>query len=562
MASSSRLMSEVQFQCSICLDVFTEPVSTPCEHNFCKVCISGYWDTTDLCQCPLCKHKFNRRLQLKTNTTLRDVADYFKRKRAGDLDESLPSLREMVCDVCTGKRCKALKSCLECQTSFCETHLQPHQRVTGLKRHKLIDPVENLEDRMCKKHDRLLELFCRTDQMCVCQFCIETDHKNHHTVPLEEECGERKVQLWKTKQQIRQMIREQLENVQNVKHSVELSKRDTQCEMADSLQVFSDLIDSIEERKAEFIEEVEKKQKAAENRAEGFIKELEQEITDLRRRHTELEQLSHTEDHLHLLQTFPSLCTPPNIKDWSEISVYSETCVGNVGRVLINSLSRLETIVGFFSERCTKAVAHFHDINLKKMQQYAVNVILDPDTAYERVVVSKDRKRVRKGVRRMNLPDNPGRFLWSHSVLGKRGYSSGKFYYEVQVKGRVSWKLGVARESIERTGLCSLSPKNGFWTVELRKGDRCRANNSPSLTLFIEKPQKVGVFVDFEGGRISFYNVEATSHIYSFIGCNFTEKLYPYLNLGGFDFGVQTSAPLVITPINHLHRLNQSPIRP
>ncbi|XP_045557882.1 E3 ubiquitin-protein ligase TRIM41-like [Salmo salar] len=412
MASSSRLLSEVQFQCSICLDVFTEPVSTPCGHNFCEACISGYWDTTDLCQCPLCKHKFNRRLQLKTNTTLRDVAVYFKRKRARDLDESLPSLGEMVCDVCTGKRCKALKSCLECQTSFCETHLQPHQRVTGLKRHKLIDLVENLEDRMCKKHDRLLELFCRTDQTCVCQFCIETDHKNHHTVPLEEECGERKVQLGKTERQIRQMIREQLEKVQEIKHSVELSKRDAQSEMADSLQVVSDLMDSIEERKAEFIEEVEKMQKAAENRAEGFIKELEQEITDLRRRHTELEQHSHTEDHLHILQSFPSLCTPPNTKDWSEISVHCELCVGN------------------------------------NMQQYAVDVTLDPDTAYERVVVSKDKKLVRKGGRRRNLPDNPGRFLWSYSVLGKRGYSSGKFYYEVQVEGRISWKLGVARESL------------------------------------------------------------------------------------------------------------------
>ncbi|CDQ82458.1 unnamed protein product [Oncorhynchus mykiss] len=322
MASSSRLLSEEQFQCSICLDVFTEPVSTPCGHNFCKVCISGYWDTTDLCQCPMCKRTFYTRPELKTNTAFRD-------------------------------------------------------RVTGLKRHKLIDPVENMEDRMCKKHDRQLELFCRTDQTCVCQFCTEADHKTHHTVPLEKEFGERKAQLVKTEQHVWQMIQVRLEKVQKIKHSVEFSKKDTQRVMADSLQVFTDLMDSIEKSKKELIEEVEEKQKAAENQAEGFIEELEQEITDLHRRHTELEQLSHTEDHLHLLQIFPSLYTTPNIKDWSEISVYSETCVGNLRSVL-------------------------------RSFQYAVDVTLDPDTAYDRVVQSKDKKQLRKG--RKNLPDNTDRF--------------------------------------------------------------------------------------------------------------------------------------------------------
>ncbi|XP_029484791.1 E3 ubiquitin/ISG15 ligase TRIM25-like [Oncorhynchus nerka] len=409
MASSSRLLSEEQFQCSICLDVFTEPVSTPCGHNFCKVCISGYWDTTDLCQCPMCKRTFYTRPELNINTAFRDVVDYVNRIRVKNREKSPAEAGEVVCDICTRMKLKALKSCLECQTSFCETHLQPHQRVAGLKRHKLIDPVENMEDRMCKKHDRLLELFCRTDQTCVCQFCTEADHKTHHTVPLEKEFGERKAQLVKTEQHVWQMIQERLEKVQKIKHSVEFSKIDTQRVMADSLQVFTDLMDSIEKSKKELIEEVEEKQKAAENQAEGFIKELEQEINDLRRRHTELEQLSHTEDHLHLLQIFPSLYTTPNIKDWSEISVYSETCVGNLRSVLRSFVSELEkTVRRAFSEKFNNAMEDFHDINLKKLQQYAVDVILDPDTAYDRVVQSKDKKQLRKG--RKNLPDNTDRF--------------------------------------------------------------------------------------------------------------------------------------------------------
>jgi tripartite motif-containing protein 39 len=73
---------------------------------------------------------------------------------------------------------KALKSCLVCLTSYREIHLEPHQRVAMLKVHKLIDPVENLEDRMFKKHERLLKMFCKTDQTCVSQFYIETEIKS------------------------------------------------------------------------------------------------------------------------------------------------------------------------------------------------------------------------------------------------------------------------------------------------------------------------------------------------------------------------------------------------
>uniref|UniRef100_A0A4W5N9Y5 Uncharacterized protein n=1 Tax=Hucho hucho TaxID=62062 RepID=A0A4W5N9Y5_9TELE len=235
-----QIIIEDQFQCSIYLDMFTEPVSTPCAHNFCKVCISRCWDTTDLCQCPMCKHKYFPRPELLVNTFISEMAAQFRRsvqvEALGSPNQSLTESGEVACDVCTGTKLKALKSCLECLTSFCEIHLQPHQRVAGMKRHKLIDPVENLEDRLCKKHDRLLELFCRTDQTCVCQFCTETDHKTHHIVPLEEEFGERKAQLGKTEAQVQQMIQERLQKVQKIKHSVEFRKRDTEREITGSVQ--------------------------------------------------------------------------------------------------------------------------------------------------------------------------------------------------------------------------------------------------------------------------------------------------------------------------------------
>ncbi|XP_029597735.1 E3 ubiquitin-protein ligase TRIM39 isoform X1 [Salmo trutta] len=543
MASSSSLLSEEQFLCSICLDVFTEPVSIPCGHNFCKACISGYWDTSDLCQCPMCKEKFYRRPELRINTFISEMAAQFRQtvevKTTSSPHQCPDIIVELSCDICTGMKLKALKSFLVCLTSYCETHLEPHQRVPALKRHKLINPVENLEDRMCKKHERLLELFCRTDQTCVCQFCTESDHKTHDAVPLEEECGERKAKLGKTEAEEQQMIQERLQKVQEIKHSVDLSKREAEREISDSVQVFTDLVRSIERSQAELIEVIEEKQKAAERQAEGIIKELEQEITELQRRSTELEQLSHTEDHLHLLQSCPSLCTPPPTKDWSEISVYSDMCVGTVRR----AVSQLE-------ETLNKEMEKLPEVKLKRIQQYAVDVTLDPGTAHPYLILSEDGKQVRDGDTEQDLPDKPVRFSTCPCILGKEGFSSGRFYYEVTVKGKTDWALGVARESITRKGKITLSPEDGYWTVWLRNGEQYTALSSTMVLLHLrEKPQKVGVFVDYEEGQVSFYDVEARSHIYSFTGCTFTEKVYPYFYPGNNDGG-ENSTPLTISPVN------------
>ncbi|XP_044042914.1 E3 ubiquitin/ISG15 ligase TRIM25-like [Siniperca chuatsi] len=167
MATAGIFLSEDQFLCSICLDVFTDPVTIPCGHNFCKNCITEHWNVNVQCQCPMCKELFDRRAELRVNTFISEMAAQFRQsaiKKGGNFSkQQCSNPEEVLCDVCTGTKLKALKSCLVCLTSFCKIHLERHQRITGLKRHKLIDPVENLEGRMCKKHERPLELFCKTD---------------------------------------------------------------------------------------------------------------------------------------------------------------------------------------------------------------------------------------------------------------------------------------------------------------------------------------------------------------------------------------------------------------
>ncbi|KAL0961590.1 hypothetical protein UPYG_G00354740 [Umbra pygmaea] len=545
MASSSSVLSEEQFLCSICLDVFTEPVSIQCGHNFCKACIRTYWDSNDLCQCPMCKEIFDKRPDLFINTFISEMADHF-RKSAQVEDTSSPDecssiLIDVFCDICTGTKLKALKSCLVCLTSYCETHLEPHHIAPVLKKHKLIDPVENLEDRMCKKHNRLLELFCRTDQMCVCVFCLKSDHMTHETVPLEEEYVEKISILEKTEAEVQQMIQHRLQKVQEIKHSVELSRKDAERQISDSVEVFTALVRSIERCQAELLEVIEEKQRAAERQAEGLIKELEQEVTELKKRCCDLEKLSHTEDHLYLLKSITSLCTPPLTKDWSEISVPSDLCVQGTVRRAVSQLE--ETVVREVTRLC--------DAELKRLHQYEVDVTLDPDTAHPNLILSKDGKQVRCGDIKQNVPDIPERFDYVVNVVGKEGFSSGRFYYEVMVKEKTKWDIGVARESVKRKGAITLSPDDGYWSVCLSNGDEYEALDCSSVPLSLrQKPQKVGVFVDYEEGLVSFYDVEARSHIYSFTGCSFTDKIYPFFSPCLNDSG-ENSTPLIISPVNH-----------
>ncbi|XP_073715761.1 E3 ubiquitin-protein ligase TRIM39-like [Misgurnus anguillicaudatus] len=533
-----------ELQCCVCLDVFNDPVSTPCGHNFCRICLKQCWDNSQIYSCPYCKETFSKRPELKINTTLREVTLIFKEKSSQVKSEKINLRRsEVLCDVCDKRNLKALKSCLTCQTSYCQTHLDLHEKVT-LKKHKLLDPVENIKDYICEKHERPLELFCRDDQTCVCVFCTDGDHKNHNTVPLEEESKEKKTQLMKTQTDIQQMIQKRIKKIQDIKHSAELRKRSREQEKAASVELFSDLIRSIERCQTELLEMMEEEQKAEEKQDEDLIKDLEQEITELKMRDSELlEKITHSEDHLHLIQIYyfikidpSSLYGAPDMKNWSEISMKISMSVETLRR----ALTKLQETL---NEKLSQTV-------LMKMQQYAVDVTLDPDTAHPNLILSKDRKQVRYGDIRHKLPDNPERFDYCVSVMGKKGFTSGRFYFEVQVKDKTDWALGVARESINRKGKITAFPQNGFWAVCLRN-EKYWAWADPPVSLCLKvKPQKVGVFVDYEEGLVCFYDVESRSHIYSFTAQTFTEKLFPYFCPYLNDNG-KNSAPLIISPVHY-----------
>ncbi|XP_053485795.1 E3 ubiquitin-protein ligase TRIM39-like [Ictalurus furcatus] len=544
MASSSSLLYEEQLQCSICLDVFTDPVSTPCGHNFCKICLNQFWDKRSHYQCPMCTADFPKRPELRVNTFISELSAQFKMsvqvKPSSTADQpSYLKPNGVLCDTCTKEKLEALRSCLDCGVSLCITHLLPHKTTPKLKKHKLIDPVENLEDYICQKHERPLEVFCRDDQMRLCQFCILGDHKNHNTVPIEEESQEKKSHLVETQKHVQKMIQNRQEKIEELKQSTELNKKHTDKEKTESMKMFSALMRCIERSQADLLKVMEEKQKTTERQAEQFIRELEEEVLELKKKNNEMEQLLHTQDHLKFLQIYPFLHGPLHNKNWNDVRNNSRLNVETLRRTLRQ-----------LQESLNEEIKRLPEIELKIFQQYAVEVTLDPDTANSKLILSNNRKQVRCGNKGQNVPDNPERFKRCINVLGKEGFSSGRFYYDVQVRGKTAWDLGVVQKSINRKGEITYSPKNGYWIMMLRNKSEYKACESPLIPLTLKQaPQKVGVFVDYEEGLVSFYDVEAKSHIYTFTGQTFTEKLYPFF--GPCLTGGKNSAPLIITSIEH-----------
>lgn len=540
MSAASCLLTEDQLLCGICLDVFNVPVTLPCGHNFCKKCIKQHWDSSVHCQCPSCKESFYKKLDLRVNTFISEMASQF-RKSAGRSSGRAAKPGDVPCDVCSDTKMKAVKSCLVCLASYCETHLQPHLTASRLKKHQLTDPVENLEGRMCTIHDKPLELFCKTDQTCVCMLCPVLDHKSHEVVPLKEQFERKRAELGRREIEIHRMIQDRQLKILDIKQALKLSKEAAEKEMADGVQVFTALMESLQSAQADLIGTIEETREETEQEVKSVIEKLEKEISALMKTRAELEQLSRSKDHLHLIQNFASLDASIPTMEWTEVSVDLPSYEGTVK----TAMDQLEETLG----KEIKKLQHLAELH--RAQQFAVDLTLDPDTAHAALVLSDDGKQVYHGVKKKTVKDTSKRFNPSCCVLAKQSFSSGKFYYEADVKDKTRWTLGVAKESIKRKGIIPMCPDNGHWTVWLKNGEEYAALVGSPLPLTVNsKLEKVGVFVDYDEGLVSFYDVNAMDLLYTFAGFSFAEKLYPFFSPGLNDDGIN-SAPLIISKVSH-----------
>ncbi|XP_059827024.1 zinc-binding protein A33-like isoform X2 [Hypanus sabinus] len=157
-----------------------------------------------------------------------------------------------------------------------------------------------------------------------------------------------------------------------------------------------------------------------------------------------------------------------------------------------------------------------------------ISVSLDVETAHPALEVSEDRKSVRWTRTRRDLSDTGKRFTNWFCVLASEGFTSGRHYWEMEVAGNQRWILGVATESVERKGGITLNPETGFWTVR-RVCNEFHVLTSPPYRLPAGPiPGRVGIYLSYESGTVSFYNVETKSHLHTFTVNKFTEKLYPF----------------------------------
>ncbi|KAJ7998182.1 hypothetical protein DPEC_G00219940 [Dallia pectoralis] len=230
MAQQGVLLDQDQFCCSVCLDLLKEPVTIPCGHSYCKSCIESCWDQDDLkgvYNCPQCRQTFTPRPTLRKNNMLAEVVDKLKKTGLQTASSALCSAGpgDVVCDSCTGTRKqKALMSCLVCLASYCQTHLQPHYESPAFKKHKLIKATTQLQEKICSHHDKLLEVFCRTDQQCICYQCVMNEHKGHDTVSVAAEMTEKQKQLGIRQQEVQQKVQEREKELKELQQAVESIK--------------------------------------------------------------------------------------------------------------------------------------------------------------------------------------------------------------------------------------------------------------------------------------------------------------------------------------------------
>ncbi|TNN51509.1 Tripartite motif-containing protein 29 [Liparis tanakae] len=334
MAQGGLVLDRDQFNCSVCLDVLRDPVTIPCGHSYCSDCIQNYWDQDDylgIFVCPQCRHNFNPRPVLARNTMLADVVEKFKKTGLQEstttatttttVDPSFAEGDDVECDVCAGRKRKAVKSCLVCLASYCEVHLQPHYESAAFKKHKLVSASRKLQETICGRHDKLLEVYCRTDKQCICYLCLTDEHKGHDTVLAEAEIQHKQGQLGDMKQTSQLRIHQREKRAQEIRRAIFDLSRSARTAAAESDAVFTELIRSIELKRFEVRELMNAQEKAAVSQAEQLLDKIQKEIAVLKKNEKELDKLSQTEDHVRFLQSCQSLHAPPVLSALPSVTV-------------------------------------------------------------------------------------------------------------------------------------------------------------------------------------------------------------------------------------------------
>ncbi|XP_061095177.1 tripartite motif-containing protein 16-like [Conger conger] len=536
MVEGGVLLDQEQFTCSICLHLLKNPVAIPCGHSYCMGCIKGYWDQDDhtgVFSCPQCRQTFTPRPVLNKNTMLAEVVEKLKKTglQAAPPAHCYAGPGDVACDVCTGRKYKAVKSCLVCLASYCETHLKLHNELHPGNTHNVIHASGRLQDNICRQHKKLLEVYCRTDQQCICLLCVMDEHRGHDTVSAAAERTEKQKQLGATQNEFQQRIQEREKELQDLRQAVQSLKRSAQAGVEDSERIFTEMIRSIERRCSEVKELIRDQEKAEVSRAEGLLEQLEQEIAELRRRDAELEQLSHTEDHIHFLQSCQSLCAPPGPGDLPSITVSPHISFEAVRKSVSELKERLEDVCKGELLKISESVKEVHTVEpwtREDFLQYSCWLTLDPNTAHEQLRLSEGNREVTCVEEIQSYPDHPERFDSWWQVLCREGLS-GRCYWEAEWSGDVVY-IAVSYKDISRKGKgydAALGRNDKSWALRCSHSGYSFWHNSESTKIPVPSSTRIGVYLDHRAGTLSFYSISDTMTLLHTVQTTFTQPLYP-----------------------------------
>lgn len=541
MAQQQSLMDQRKLCCSICLDLLNEPVTIPCGHSYCTSCIERHWDEGDqmkIYSCPQCRLMFLPRPILGKNTMLADLVEELRKPRvqAAPADICYARPEDISCDCCTGRKLKALKSCLQCLVSYCEQHLLPHYDSPAFEKHKLVNPFRRLKENICTHHGKVMRIFCRTDQQCICYLCSMEKHKDHDTVLASTERTERQGELGTHRQRLQQRIHNIKKEVNLLELEVEAINRSADQAVEASQKMTTELVHLVETGSSDVKQQIRSQQKTKVSSAKELQEKLEQEITQLRWKDAELEQLSDMEDHIQFLHNYLSLSLGESAQS-PRIDIIPRRHFENVTAAVSEARGELQAILSDAWAKISPAETGV-DVLLPPTEpqtrpeflQHLCPITMDPNSTHTQLVLSEGSRKATVTSEKQAYSIHRDRFIDMFQALSRESLSE-RHYWEVE-RGKYEVSVAVAYKDISRKGY-----ESGFgndvksWALEcFNKSYEFRHGGIGTL---ISGPQlsRVGVYLDHSAGTLSFYSISEAMTLLHRVQTTFTQPLYAGLGV-------------------------------